>query len=78
MQHLAIQTVNGRPVKIPTDPDGSIDVDILCRLANIAPERALVLQRSDGSNLVVNRGQKIKIQPRSFFVDAPTHTRGWC
>jgi hypothetical protein len=76
MQHFAIQRVNGRPVKVPVEPDGSVDVDVLCRLASIAPDRALVLQRPDGSNLVVNRGQKMKVQPRSCFVDAPTHTRG--
>jgi hypothetical protein len=76
MHHYAIQKVNGRAFKIPVERDGSIDVDVLCRLANIAPNRALVLQRSDGSNLVVNRGNKIKVAPHSFFVDAPTHVRG--
>ena len=61
MQHYAIQHVNGQPVSVPTAPDGSIDVDVLCGLANIAPDRALVLQQPNGSNLVVNRGQRIKV-----------------
>lgn len=76
MQHHAIQQVNGRPVKVPLERDGSISVDVLCKLANIAPGRALVLQRPDGTNELVARGQKLSVQPRAQFVDAPTHERG--
>lgn len=76
MQHYAIQRVNGHPVKVPVERDGSIDVDVLCGLASIPQGRTLVLQRPDGSNLVVNRGNKIKVAPGSLFLDAPAHTRG--
>jgi hypothetical protein len=76
MKYLTVQRVNGKPVEVPMSPDGSIDVDVLCQLANLPANRTLVLQRPDGSNVVVNRGQKIKVQPRSFFIDAPQHKRG--
>ncbi|HNQ22527.1 MAG TPA: hypothetical protein PKK06_05475 [Phycisphaerae bacterium] len=76
MQHYAIQHVNGQPLKVPVAPDGSIDVDVLCQLANVAPDRALVLQRPDGSNQLVPRGQKLTVRPGAQFVDAPTHRRG--
>ena len=76
MQQYAIQHVNGRSLQVPLERDGSIDVDLLRQLANIAPDRALVLQRSDGSNQLIPRGQKLKVQPRSQFVDAPVHRRG--
>lgn len=78
MRAIQKVNVNGRPVQVPIEPDGAIDVNMLCHLASIAPNRALVLQRPDGSNVVINRGQKIKVQPRSFFIDAPQHTRGCC
>jgi hypothetical protein len=76
MTHCAIQKVNGRAIEVPVEPDGSIEVDVLCELANIPPNRTLLLQCPDGTNQIVNRGQKIKVRPRSFFVDAPAHTRG--
>lgn len=76
MQHHAITRVNGRPVEVPVEQDGSILVDVLCQLASIGRDRTLVLQQSDGTNQVVPRGHKMKVRPNTQFVDAPIHRRG--
>lgn len=76
MRQFAIQHVNEKSVKVPLERDGSIDVDVLCQLAGIAPGRALVLQKPDGTNQLVPRGRKLRVQPRAQFMDAPLHRRG--
>ena len=68
--------INGETYDIPTNADGSIDADVVRKAAGIAPDRPLLLQRSDGSNIVINPGQKITVRPEEQFTDAPAHTRG--
>ena len=68
--------VNGKEIEIVTDTQGHIDSDVLRRLARIPENRTLVLQRPDRSNLVINPGEKVRVDPLAHFVDAPAHTRG--
>lgn len=76
MLQYAIQKVNGQPVQVPVRADGTIDIDDLCRAAQVAPNRALVLQQPDGTNQIVPRGHRVRVDPRACFIDAPLHTRG--
>ena len=68
--------VNGRIVELPTDPDGSIREDLLRRAAGIAADRALIVQMPDGSNRVVNQGERLPVTDDQSFLDAPKHKRG--
>lgn len=70
------QMVNGREVDIPTDADGGIDSDILRHAAGVPEDRPLIRQLPDGSNQLVNPGEKLFIKPLQYFMDAPLHVRG--
>ena len=70
------QMVNGRIVDVPTDHDGGVNSNDLRRAAGVPDNRPLILQMPDGTNQVVNFGEKLKVQPNQYFVDAPAHTRG--
>ena len=68
--------VNGRIVELPTEADGSIREDLLRRAAGIAADRALIVQMPDGSNRVVNQGERLPVTDDQSFLDAPKHKRG--
>jgi hypothetical protein len=68
--------INGEEYEIPTNADGSIDSDVVRKAAGIPPDRPLLLQRSDGSNRVINPGEHITVRPEEHMTDAPAHTRG--
>jgi hypothetical protein len=68
--------VNGRVVEVPTDNSGGLDSDALRAAAGVPDDRPLVLQKPDGTNQVINPGEKIFVQPGQYFMDAPAHRRG--
>ena len=68
--------INGREFEIPTSRDGSINSDVLRRAASIPPDRPLVLQRDNGSNEIINPGEKIRPGSADHFSDMPAHRRG--
>jgi hypothetical protein len=68
--------VNGRIVELEPEPDGSVNSDELRRAANIQQDRQLILQLPDGDSRVINPGEKVRVPPQQFFVDAPAHKRG--
>ena len=68
--------VNGKIVELTTEPDGSIRADDLMRAAGIPAGREFIIQMPDGSNRVVNQGEKLSGNEEQFFVDAPKHKRG--
>jgi len=70
------QLINGREYEIPTHSDGTIDVDTLRRIVGIPGNRALVMQNNDGTNQVVNPGQRLRVNPRQQYSDMPVHKRG--
>ena len=70
------QMVNGKMVEIPLDHDGAIDSDTLREVASIPKNRTLVQQLSTRENLIVNPGERIKINPSDYFRDIPDHVRG--
>lgn len=70
------QMINGRLVDVPTDHDGSFNSNDLRRAAGVPEDRPLILQLPDGTNQLINHGEKLKVQPNQFFTDAPAHTRG--
>jgi hypothetical protein len=72
MRHM----VNGMEINVPTESDGRIDSDVLRRMSGIDDSRPLILKRCDGSNEVINPGEKIKVNPDQYFQDMPLHTRG--
>lgn len=71
-----IQMINGRRVEVPTTSDGVIDADTLRRVSGVPADRVLVLQLPDGGNKLVNPGEKLRLAPEQYFLDAPQHTRG--
>lgn len=70
------QFINGREYDVPVQPDGSIDSEDLKRFASIPENRSLVLKRQDGSNYLVNPGDRVIVRPGEHYADAPYHTRG--
>lgn len=70
------QMINGRVVDVPTDADGSIDAGTFRRAADVPEDRPLILQLPDGTNQLINPGEKVKVRPNQYFMDAPAHTRG--
>ena len=70
------QIINGREVEVPTKADGTIDSEALKTVAGIPADRPLVLMRPDGSNHLINPGQKVVVNPGQYFSDLPRHTRG--
>jgi hypothetical protein len=73
MQHI----VNGRIVELPVGPDGSVDFDVLRRAAGIPSDRQLILQSPDGSNRIINPGERRRLAYGECSVDAPAHVRGF-
>jgi len=70
------QMVNGQVVDVPTDSGGRVDSDSLRTAAAVPSNRPLILQMPDGSNQLVNPGEKLRINPGQYFMDAPRHERG--
>ncbi|TWU20724.1 hypothetical protein [Bythopirellula polymerisocia] len=70
------QMVNGRVVDVPLNNDGSLDSDTLREVAAIPKNRTLVQQLSSGENILVNPGQRIRVNPSDYFRDVPDHIRG--
>lgn len=68
--------VNGTKTDVPVQPDGLVNSNTIRRIARLPDNRALILQRPDGKNLVVNPGQSVQVHPLDAFVDAPLHMRG--
>ena len=71
-----IHMVNGRPINVPLGSDGKVDSDDLREVAGIDKSRTLVLQLPNGSNQMVNPGEKLMLDPGSHFADHPDHIRG--
>jgi hypothetical protein len=67
---------NARKVEVPVDDDGAVNSDDIRMGAGIPANRALILQRSDGSNQLVNPGERIHVKSGQHFVDAAGHIRG--
>ncbi len=70
------EVINGRKYNIPVNDDGTVMSDDLRRAAGVPHNRALIHKRSDGSNHLINSGQRIRIQPDEYFQDAFLHRRG--
>ena len=72
MRHM----INGREFEVRANADGSVPADDIRRAAGIPSDRALVLKRPDGSNQVINPGEKIYAASGGHFADMPSHRRG--
>lgn len=72
MKHM----VNGKMFELPTEPDGSVDSNRLRKAAGIPDDRPLILQMPDGSNRVINPGERVYLRPGEAVIDAPEHVRG--
>jgi hypothetical protein len=70
------QFINGQEYEIPMGSDGRVNSDTIRRAAGIAKDRAIIVQRSDGRNELLNPGQGVEVLPGEHFRDAPIHTRG--
>lgn len=69
------QVVNGRVFELQQCSDGSIYANDVRRAAGIPSGRQLILQLPDGSNRIVNPGEKIPLRS-SHFTHVPDHKRG--
>ena len=68
--------MNGRKVHVPTDGSGQIDSDDVRRGAGVDDERPLVLSKSDGTNVVINPGERLLAADGDSLMDMPLHKRG--
>ena len=72
MRHM----VNGMEVDLPVDVVGQVDSDVVREMVGIEPNRPLALKRPDGSNEIINPGEKVCVRPGEHFEDLPVHKRG--
>lgn len=70
------QFINGREMNVPTQQDGSVYVEDIYSAAAIPATRALIRQKKDGSNELLNPGDRIQVHPDDYYIDAPTGKRG--
>jgi hypothetical protein len=70
------QMINGIRIDVSADADGAIDASALYQAAGVSPSRQLVLQLPDGRNLIVNPGQRLRVNPNQCFANIPVHERG--
>ena len=68
--------INAQVRDIPVNPDGTIDADAFRTSAGVPPNRILVLQRSDGSNQILNPGESHGVQPEDVITALPDGKRG--
>lgn len=71
-----IHRINGRQFDLPVGTDGTVDSDAIRQIAQIPSNRALIMQRGDGTNFVVNPRTKVRVDPADSFIDAPTSVYG--
>lgn len=70
------RVINGKVLELPSSSDGSVDADTLYRLANVPRDRVLVLQRPNGQNVVVNRGDSVRVNPQDHVAVTHNGKRG--
>jgi hypothetical protein len=70
------QRINGMQVRVPVDADGTIGTDDLRRVGGIRQNRPLILQQADGTNRFINPGERLRVKPGQYYLDAPLHDRG--
>lgn len=70
------QFINGQEHEIPVNPDGTISVEVVRRRAGIPSGRAIIMKKPDGSNEVINSGEKLMINPDQHLCDMPITVRG--
>jgi hypothetical protein len=66
----------GKKFTVPAAKDGSIDEEAIRETIAVAGDRVLIRQRGDGSNEVINPGQKLFVEPDDRFTDQPIRERG--
>jgi hypothetical protein len=66
----------GKKYTVPTAEDGSIHEAAIREAISVAGDRVLIRQRGDGSNEVINPGQKLFVEPDDRFKDQPIRERG--
>jgi len=68
--------VGGREIYVPSEREGNIDVRQVREAAGIPQDRALILQRPSGENIVTPRRGHIMVDPYTHFIEAPVARRG--
>jgi len=68
--------INDKVYDIPTNPDGTFDVNTIRDIADIPPDRVLILQNKDGSNRIINPNEKVNINPEDCISDLAPTVRG--
>ncbi len=68
--------VGGREIHVPSDSDGNVDVRQVRQAAGIPDDRALIVQRPSGENVITPRRGRITIDPYSHAMEAPIARRG--
>ena len=66
--------VNGKMVEVPRTHEGTIDTAALAASADISGRRAMIVQRADGGNEMLNPYTPLK--PGDVILDAPITERG--
>lgn len=68
--------INGTPYKIPMDEDGSVPVSVLRQLSGTPANRPLVQQNPDGTNVLLNDGDRASLKPEDHITHCPAAVRG--
>ena len=69
--------MNTEAHEIPTNSDGTIDADELRKRGCIPKNRALIIEKPNGANEIINPGQKLMVKPGEYVSDMPLHIRGF-
>jgi hypothetical protein len=68
--------VNGREREVPSDERGNVQAVDVRRAANVPDNRAIIMQKPTGENMIVPKNGHIAIDPYANFIDSPTARRG--
>jgi hypothetical protein len=73
---MKVVTINGKQISIPVAADGTAPADVLREAAGIPSNRALILHQPNGSNQLVNPGQRVQCGDLPHFSDVPQAVLG--
>ena len=68
--------INGQEIDVPADADGSVSSEIIRGAGNLDSARVLMQRSPDGSNKIINPGERVYVGPYDHFDSAPAHKRG--
>jgi hypothetical protein len=68
--------INSKYCQVPMQEDGSVQSDDIRQQGGIPANRALIVKRADGSNFLINPGERVPVSCDDDFADVPNARLG--